>query len=84
MRRKFEDFHDGAKDGLEPLAPLDLNTVKDFDDLLRAMGRTAFGGRTLGEAADVLTEMVGDQECAMVGTFSGAMSVAKMGLLSAR
>ena len=81
MRRKFEDFHDGAKDGLEPLAPLDLNTVKDFDDLLRAMGRTAFGGRTLGEAADVLTEMVGDQECTIVGTFSGAMSVAKMGLL---
>jgi deoxyhypusine synthase len=81
MRRKFEDFHDGAKDGLEPLAPLDLNNIKDFDDLLRAMGRTAFGGRTLGEAADVLTEMVQDQEVTIVGTFSGAMSVAKMGLM---
>jgi deoxyhypusine synthase len=81
MRRKFEDFHDGAKDGLEPLAPLDLNKVQDFDELLQAMGRTAFGGRTLGEAADVLTAMVGDQDLTIIGTFSGAMSVAKMGLL---
>jgi deoxyhypusine synthase len=81
MRRKFEDFHDGAKDGLEPLAPLDLHKVQDFDELLQAMGRTAFGGRTLGEAADVLTAMVGDQDCTIIGTFSGAMSVAKMGLM---
>ena len=81
MRRKFEDFHDGAKDGLEPLAPLDLNKVQDFDELLRAMGRTAFGGRSLGEAADVLEAMVGDGDCTIVGTFSGAMSVAKMGLM---
>ncbi|RJR43085.1 MAG: deoxyhypusine synthase [Deltaproteobacteria bacterium] len=81
MRRKFEDFHDGAKDGLEPLAPLDLNKIQDFDELLQAMGKTAFGGRTLGEAADVLTEMVLDKEVTIVGTFSGAMSVAKMGLM---
>jgi deoxyhypusine synthase len=81
MRRKSEDFHDGAKDGLMPLEPLDLNRVKDFDELLRAMSKTAFGGRTLGEAADVLEAMVRDRDCLMVGTFSGAMSVAKMGLL---
>jgi len=81
MRRKFEDFHDGARDGLEPLAPLDLNKIQDFDELLRAMGKTAFGGRTLGEAADVLTEMVGEPDLTIVGTFSGAMSVAKMGLM---
>jgi deoxyhypusine synthase len=81
MRRKAKDYHDGAKDGLEPLAPLDINSVQDFDELLRAMGSTAFGGRSLGEAADVLTEMVCDPDCTIVGTFSGAMSVAKMGLL---
>jgi deoxyhypusine synthase len=81
MRRKHEDFHDGAQDGLTPLEPLDLSRVQDFDDLLRAMGKTAFGGRTLGEAADVLEEMVRDPEVMVVGTFSGAMSVAKMGLL---
>ncbi len=81
MRRKAENYHDGAKDGLEALAPLDLNRIQDFDELLKAMSRTAFGGRNLGEAADVLTEMVSDPECTIVGTFSGAMSVAKMGLL---
>ena len=81
MRRKHEDFHDGAKDGLTPLEPLDITSVRDFDELLAAMGKTAFGGRSLGEAAEVLTHMVRDPECAIVGTFSGAMSVAKMGLM---
>lgn len=81
MRRRHEDFHDGAQDGLTPLEPLDLNQVRDFDELLTAMGKTAFGGRSLGEAAEVLTAMIRDPECAVVGTFSGAMSVAKMGLL---
>jgi deoxyhypusine synthase len=81
MRRKHEDFHDGAKDGLTALEPLDINDIGDFDELLAAMGKTAFGGRNLGEAAEVLTEMVRDPECTIVGTFSGAMSVAKMGLL---
>jgi deoxyhypusine synthase len=81
MRRKHEDFHDGAKDGLTPLEPLDIESIRDFDELLAAMGKTAFGGRSLGEAAEVLTQMVRDPECAVVGTFSGAMSVAKMGLL---
>lgn len=81
MRRKAEDYHDGAKDGLSPLEPLDLNKINDFDELLKAMGNTAFGGRNLGEAADVLEEMVQDPDCLVVGTFSGAMSVAKMGLL---
>ncbi len=28
MRRKIEDFHDGAKDGLTPLAPLDINELR--------------------------------------------------------
>jgi deoxyhypusine synthase len=81
MRRKHDDFHDGATDGLTPLEPLDITRVQDFDELLAAMGRTAFGGRSLGEAAEVLVGMVGDPECAIIGTFSGAMSVAKMGLL---
>ena len=48
MRRKLEDYHDGAQDGLTPLLPLDLNSIEDFDQLLRAMARTAFGGRSLG------------------------------------
>jgi deoxyhypusine synthase len=81
MRRKHADFHDGAKDGLTPLSPLDITQVQDFDELLAAMGKTAFGGRNLGEAAEVLVQMVRDPDCAIIGTFSGAMSVAKMGLM---
>lgn len=57
MRRKHEEFHDGAKDGLTPLEPLDITRVRDFDELLAAMGKTAFGGRSLGEAAEVLTQI---------------------------
>jgi deoxyhypusine synthase len=45
------------------------------------MRDTAFGGRQLGEAADVLETMVSDPDCFVVGTFSGAMTVAKQGLV---
>jgi len=45
------------------------------------MARTAFGGRQLGEAVDVLTHMAQDSNCATVLTLSGAMTVAKMGLV---
>jgi deoxyhypusine synthase len=81
MRRKSEDYHDGGKDGLEPLESLDLKQIHDFDEMLKALGKTAFGARTLGEAAEVLAAMVQDPEVMVVGTFSGAMSVAKMGLM---
>ncbi len=77
----FREFADAAAEGLEPLRPLDLTNVTDFDELLRAMGNTAFGGRALGEAADTLYEMVTDPDCFVVATFSGAMTVAKQGLL---
>jgi hypothetical protein len=46
MRRKAEDYHDGAKDGLEPLESLDLKQIDDFDEFLKALGKTAFGART--------------------------------------
>ena len=72
-------FHDGAQDGLEPLEPLDPDTVHSFSDLLVAMRKTAFGGRRLGEAYEVLTAMVEDSECFVVLTLSGAMTIAKMG-----
>ncbi len=66
---------------LEPVYALDLAKAGSFSDLLHEMAHTAFGGRTLGEAADVLTEMVLDPDVLIVGTFSGAMTVAKQGLL---
>ena len=75
------ELHDGFSDHLEPTVPLDLGQVHSITDLVQAMSRTAFGGRNVGEAADVLYEMVTNPECLVVGTFSGAMTVAKMGLV---
>ncbi|MFA6047403.1 MAG: deoxyhypusine synthase family protein [Parcubacteria group bacterium] len=79
--RKQKNYSDGICDGFEPLQSLDLNKVKDFDELAKAMSMTGFGGRRLGEAVDTLYEMVMDPDCFVVGTFSGAMTPAKMGLL---
>ncbi|MCU0578004.1 MAG: deoxyhypusine synthase family protein, partial [Desulfobacterota bacterium] len=77
----WRELHDGSRDGLTPLRSLDLRQAADFSTLLEAMSHTAFSGRSLGEARDILAEMVADPDCLVVGTFSGAMSVAKMGLL---
>jgi deoxyhypusine synthase len=74
-------FHDGRDDRLEPLQSLDLRATTDFADLLRRMSKTAFGGRQLGEAYEVLRAMADDPECTIVVTLSGAMSIAKMGLV---
>lgn len=79
--RDTADFVDAAELGLSPTKPIDLSRCSSFSDLLRAMRDTAFGGRQLGEAADVLEAMVRDEDCLVIGTFSGAMTVAKQGLL---
>lgn len=79
--RGLDELHTGEDDGLEPLTTLDPDSIGDFDELLEAMSLTAFGGRRLGEALDVLDAMVSDPDCFVVGTFSGAMTVAKMGKL---
>lgn len=70
---------DGFGDGLEPVVPLDPRAIASVDDLVRAMGRTSFGARQVGEAADLLHDMVLDRDCFVVATLSGAMTVAKMG-----
>ena len=75
------DARDGDVDGLTPLTTLDLGDVSDFDELLAGMALTSFGGRNLGEAAEVLESMVMDPECTVVLTLSGAMTVAKMNLV---
>ena len=73
------EFRDGAKDGLEALEPLDPDKISSFGDLLEAMGKTAFGGRHVGKAFEVLWAMIEDQDCKVVMTLSGAMTIAKMG-----
>jgi deoxyhypusine synthase len=79
--RDESKFGTGHDDGLTPLVPLDPNQATSVDALVRAMTQTAFGGRRLGEAADVLEEMIRDRDCFRVVTVSGAMTVAKQGLL---
>ena len=68
-------FGRGHDDGLEPLTPLDLLENDSVDALVRGMGRTAFGGRRLGEAADVLEAMVADEDCFRVVTVSGTPDI---------
>jgi deoxyhypusine synthase len=77
------DLHDPFEDKLIPLEPLDLSRIRTVDDLVRAMAKTAFTGRQLGEAADVLEAMARDQDCFVVMTLAGAMTVAKQGLIVA-
>lgn len=74
-------LHNPIEDRLVPLEPLDLSKVHSVDDLIRAMAKTAFTGRQLGEAADVLEAMARDKECFVVMTLAGAMTVAKQGLV---
>jgi len=72
-------LHDGREDGLQPLESLSLDGVRSFADLLRSMSRTAFGGRQLGEAFEILLAMHRSADCRVVLTLSGAMTVAKQG-----
>ena len=76
-------LHNPVEDKLIPLEPLDLTKVHSIDDLVRAMAKTAFTGRQVGEAADVLEAMARDQDCFVVMTLAGAMTVAKQGLVIA-
>ena len=63
------------------MEPLDLAKVTSIDGLVRAMSKTAFTGRQLGEAADVLEAMALDEDAFIVMTLAGAMTVAKQGLI---
>jgi len=77
------ELHDPISDKLVPLEPLDLGNIHTVDDLVRAMGKTAFTGRQVGQAADVLEAMARDKECFVVMTLAGAMTVAKQGMIIA-
>src|SRR6202166_2383045 len=76
-------LHNPVEDRLIPLESLDLSSVRTVNDLVQAMGKTAFTGRQVGEAADVLEAMARDTECFVVMTLSGAMTVAKQSLIIA-
>src|SRR5271169_2825224 len=78
---KDRHLHNPIEDRLIPLEPLDLGKVHSIDGLVRAMSKTAFTGRQLGEAADVLEAMALDEDAFIVMTLAGAMTVAKQGLI---
>lgn len=75
------ELHDEQAEGLSPLESLDLAGISTFSQLVEAMKKTAFSGRKLGEAYEVLLEMARDEECEVVLTISGAMTVAKQGTI---
>jgi deoxyhypusine synthase len=79
--RDKSGFGDGFDHNFKPLRSLDLSKVSGFEAMLSAMSKTAFGARNLGEALEVYTAMLKDPDCLIVGTFSGAMTMAKMGLV---
>src|SRR5712675_3082594 len=74
-------LHDPVKDKLRPIFPLDLSKCRTIDQLVRAMGDTAYTARQVGDAADVLEAMACDKDCFVVMTLSGALTVGKMGLV---
>lgn len=69
---------DGVADGFEPVKAIDIKQAGDVEALVAMMRDTSFGGRKVGEAADLLYAMVTDPDCYVVLTLSGAMTVAKM------
>ncbi len=73
--------HDESTEGLSPLESLDLDGISGFPQLLEAMKETAFSGRKLGEAYEVMLEMARDEGCDVILTISGAMTVAKQGTI---
>ena len=83
IKRTESDMGDGWSHGLKPLKPIDVRECKSFDAMLQQMALTSFGGRNLGEAAEVVYRMVTDPDCKVVLTLSGAMTIAKQGLLIA-
>src|ERR1700691_5921758 len=74
-------LHDPVKDKLRPIFPLDLSKCRTIDELVRAMGDTAYTGRQIGDAADVVEAMARDKDCFVVLTLAGALTVGKMGLV---
>lgn len=80
-REHHRQLHDGRQDGLLPLASLDLNRITSFAEMVRAMQQTSFAGRQIGNALDILVTMAKDTDCIVVLTLSGAMTVARQGLI---
>ncbi len=80
-KRALTAYGTGFNDKLRPTVPLDLARIHSVSDLVEAYAKTAIGARQVGEAAEILQTMAEDRDCFVVCTVSGAMTVAKMGLV---
>lgn len=50
--RPASELADGWSHQFKPLEPIDVRKTRTCSELLAAMSKTAFSGRSLGEAAD--------------------------------
>ncbi|MEZ6197245.1 MAG: deoxyhypusine synthase family protein [Planctomycetota bacterium] len=62
-----------------PVVPFDPEKNRSADEILTALGRCSFQGRSLSLALDVLENMTRDETCGVILTFAGAMIPAGMG-----
>ncbi len=81
--RSSETLHNGFEHAFRALEQIDLEKISTFSDLAQQMARTAFGGRSVGRAVEVLTAMFSDPDCLVLVTLSGAITVAKQGRIIA-
>ncbi len=79
MNFKREQCNFAKVDELIPLKPLQLDKINTFEDMLEAMKSTAFTGRQLGRAFDILYDCFTDPSTFTILTLSGALTVAKQG-----
>ena len=63
---------------MKKIIPYDPTKVKDVESALVALQGLSFQGRNLGNALELLAEMVGDSECFRVLVVSGAAIPAGM------
>ena len=60
----------------EKIEPMDLDNIRSIKDLLSAMRETAYQGRKLGEAFDILTQMIRERNMIIYMGLAGSMATA--------
>ncbi len=74
----------GSKFLKKKIVPFDPEINKTAEDVVSALGRCSFQGRSLAQALDAWEAMARDKRCLRVMSLAGAMVPAGMGLLIVR
>ncbi|MCO5045750.1 MAG: deoxyhypusine synthase family protein [Kiritimatiellae bacterium] len=74
----------GSKFLKKKIVPLDPEKTETVEDVVAALGRCSFQGRSLAHALDAWEAMARDRRCLRVMSLAGAMVPAGMGLLVVR